>query len=174
MTPPMGKKRPKHEDSANEWPTALMAFACIDVTLAQTRAWFTALADHPERYRFASHNGFSFTRGRFGEVGALFQTEEVLGGILMTLKFELTQVTAQQFTFALRHPVRSIYGRFTLSPLSEGRTRLELAVGSPHRGASFFLCLPVVRGIIQHQIKEEVRYIKESMEALFQEETWAS
>lgn len=151
-----------------------MASARLNVTLAQTRAWFMALADHPERYHFASHAGFIFTRGRFGEVGALFQTDEVLGGIRMTLKFELTRVRAQQFSFALRHPVRSIHGRFTLAPLSEGRTQLELAVGSPHRGTNFFLRLPVVRGIIQHQIKEEVRHIKESMEALYQEETWAS
>ncbi|MBN1248007.1 MAG: hypothetical protein JXC32_10145 [Anaerolineae bacterium] len=159
---------------AMEWPTAIAARIRIDVSPAQARAWFLALGDHPERYRFGSHDGFTFTRGSFGTVGACFETQERFGFIRLTLRFELTRVTSQQFSFLLRHPISSIYGRFAIEPASEHSTQLELAVGSPYLGKRLLLHLPIVHGAIRYQIQQEVDHIRQSMEALYQEETWAS
>ncbi len=53
-------------------PTDLTAWHSLErsikVSPAQARAWFLSLADHPERYRFDTHKGFSFNQGRIGEV----------------------------------------------------------------------------------------------------------
>lgn len=171
---PMETRRSRHGTYVMAWPTVLKARTRIDVSPAQARAWFMALGDHPERYQFDSHSGFVFTRGRFGEVGALFETQEQLGRIRLTLRFELTRVTARQFDFVLRRPIASIYGRFALGPTCQGRTQLELAVGSPDIGKRLLLHLPIVRSAIEHQIRQEVEHIRKSMESLYQEETWAS
>ena len=136
--------------------------------------WFLALADHPEWYRFGSHRGFVFTSGRFGQVGARFQTEEVFRGIRLTLRFELTGVNTHEFTFVLRRPVSSIYGYFRIDPCGVDGTDLELAVGSPQPCRRLLLRLPIIRGAIRRQIEREVGHVKQSMESLYGEETWAS
>jgi hypothetical protein len=132
----------------------------------KAKAWFLALDKHPEWYQFESHAGFTFTEGEFGEPGARFQTEETFLGIRQRLKFELTEVNANRFTFYLREPIRAVWGYFELEPTSAGDTRLRLAIGSDKAMQRLFLKLPGVRTAVQRQITREVEHIKVSMEDL--------
>lgn len=155
-------------------PPSLLAEATVMVSPDQARAWFLSLADHPERYQFESHGGFTFTEGRFGDPGARFQTEEQFHGVRVTLKFELVDVSEQRFDFRVLSPVRGIWGYFELRPDRAGGTRLRLGVGSDRPLQRRFLRLPLVSGAVQRQISQEVAHIKQSMESLYKEETWAS
>ncbi len=152
----------------------LSAESLIDVSFDQARAWFLSLSNHPERYAFESHKGFTFTEGRFGEPGARFETEEIFLGLKVTLKFELTDVSDDQFSFSVLSPTRGAWGYFRLESQGNDTTRLILAVGSDQAPTRLVLRAPVVHGAIQHQIGSEVDHIKRSMESLYQEETWAS
>ena len=152
----------------------LTASASVDVRPAQARAWFLSLADHPERYQFDTHHGFTFTQGDFGEPGARFRTEERFHGVRLTLKFELTEIGDTDFTFVLREPLPDVWGRFSLAPRLDGTTDLRLEIGSDRSLARRVLGLPLVRGAVQAQITSEVSHIKASMESIYQEETWAS
>ncbi|MGC9469718.1 MAG: hypothetical protein ACP5HS_14070 [Anaerolineae bacterium] len=152
----------------------LSAEAIVEVSLDQARAWFLSLADHPERYQFETHGGFTFTEGRFGEPGARFRTEERFLGIPVPLRFELTKVERRRFTFHLRKPLSSIWGYFELAPMPSGATELRLAIGSDKRAKRLFLKLPPVSHAVRRQIEAEVANIKGSMESLYKEETWAS
>jgi hypothetical protein len=157
-----------------DWFPVLIATSTIDVSVEQARTWFLSLADHPERYQFHSHRGFSFTDGRFGQTGSRFQTEERFCFLRLTLRFELIDVDHRKFTFQLLKPVGAIYGHFRLG-LQEGNlTRLELAVGSGQSCRRLLLRTPPIRGAVQQQIGREVAHIKQSMESLYQEDTWAS
>ncbi|MGC9522186.1 MAG: hypothetical protein ACP5HG_09965 [Anaerolineae bacterium] len=152
----------------------LTAETDIEVSLDQARAWFLSLADHPERYQFATHAGFTFTQGRFGEPGARFETEERFHGIRLTLKFELIDVEETRFVFHVLEPVTDIWGYFDLTPVDSESTRLCLGVGSDVKAKRLLLRAPLVRGAVHGQISREVDHIKRSMESLYQEETWAS
>jgi hypothetical protein len=144
----------------------LQAISDIEVSQQQARAWFLSLADHPERYTFDSHAGFTFTEGEFGEPGARFQTTERFQGLTVTLKFKLTDVAQDRFTFSLLAPVRGIWGYFELQPAGAGATRLVLAIGSRRRLQRGLLKLPLIRRSVQQQIEGEVAHIKQSMEEL--------
>jgi hypothetical protein len=157
----------------NELPV-LSASTTIDVSPVQARAWFLSLAEHPERYRFASHMGVTFTEGSFGRPGARFQTEERFSGIRLTLKFELIEVQDRRFTFLLLEPLRGVWGHFSLEPRTDGTTALTLAIGSRQRSVRLLLQLPFIRSAIETQIQREVTHIQRSMESLYKEETWAS
>ena len=142
----------------------LQAMTEVAVSPQEARAWFLSLAEQPERYRFDSHGGFTFTEGQFGEPGARFQTTERFQGLTVTLKFRLTGVVEDRFTFCLLAPVRGIWGFFELQPAGAGNTRLRLAVGSEQRLQRGLLKLPPVRRSVQQQIEGEVAHIKQSME----------
>ena len=150
------------------------AEARIGVSPLQAKAWFLSLADHPERYQFDSHAGFTFTEGQFGEPGARFQTTERFYGLSVTLKFVLTDVAEERFTFHLVAPVKGIWGYFEMKPAGSGTTWLTLAIGSDRRLNRWFLKLPLIGGAVQQQIEREVGHIQQSMETLYKEETWAS
>ncbi len=167
----------QHPDPCYTLPTSrpgIVSRVSIKVSPAQARAWFLSLADHPERYRFDTHKGFSFSQGRIGEVGARFETEEIFSGLRLRLRFEVVRVTADQFCFVLLAPLSAIWGRFRLTPQGTNQTELQLEVGSSHITRRLILTCPVVRTAIQHQIDRETAHIKGSMEAIYQEETWAS
>ncbi len=144
----------------------LRAEVRVGVSPQQARDWFLSLADHPERYQFESHAGFTFTEGQFGEPGARFQTTERFLGVPATLKFELTSVSEDRFSFRLRRPLRAVWGYFELEPAGAGETRLTLAIGSHRRLTRIFLRHPLVRRAVQQQINGEVAHIKQSMESL--------
>lgn len=152
----------------------LMSKTHIDVNQQQAKTWFLSLSNYPERYQFDSHAGFTFTEGQFGERGARFQTEERFLGIRLTLKFELTDVAEDRFSFHLLAPVSGIWGSFELQPTHSGITSLTLSVGSDRRMNRWFLRLPLIREAVQRQIDREVAHIQQSMESLYKEETWAS
>jgi hypothetical protein len=153
----------------------LRAETRIAVSPEQARAWFLSLADHPERYEFDSHAGFTFTEGQFGEPGARFETTERFYGLTQTLKFELEDVAGDRFSFRLLEPVSAIWGYFELQPAGSGHTRLVLAIGSERRLHRGFLKLPLIHGAVRQQIEGEVAHIKQSMESLYEEEErWAS
>ncbi len=104
-----------------------------------------------------------------------FETEEIFSG-LRTCGFASRSgvVTADQFCFVLLAPLSAIWGRFRLTPQGTNQTELQLEVGSSHITRRLILTCPVVRTAIQHQIDRETAHIKGSMEAIYQEETWAS
>jgi hypothetical protein len=146
----------------------LVAETLVSVPVDFAKAWFLALADHPERYAFDSHAGFVFTQGAFGEPGARFQTEERFAGLVkLVLRFELSQVEAHRFDFNVLSPTRDIWGYFELQPTSRNTTRLRLAVGSDRSFQRRLLELPPVRGAVQHQIEGEITHIGESMVSLY-------
>lgn len=146
----------------------LLARADIAVPLDYARSWFHELADHPERYAFDSHAGFTFTQGKFGEPGARFQTEERFAGVTLKLRFELTAVEEHRFTFQLQKPMQHIWGYFQLDALDEATTQLSLGVGSDYAPQRALLRAPLVRSAVQAQIEGEVANIAESMTKLYQ------
>ncbi len=160
--------------SAPAWRPSIVSSVIINVSRAQAHGWFLSLADHPERYRFETHGGFAFTRGGIGEIGARFETVETFYGVRLRLRFEVTRVTQDRFCFSLRAPLSAIFGSFSLTPEGTSQTELQLAVGSPNRAKRLILSCPIIHGAIQHQISRETAHIKEAMETLYQEETWAS
>jgi hypothetical protein len=142
----------------------LIAKAEINATLQQTKRWFLELSDHPERYEFQSHKGFTFTEGAFGEVGARFETQERFMGVSQTLEFTLTEVGEQQFIFKLQKPLTDIWGRFVLSETSPSTTELRLEIGGETKLRRLMLQMPIVSQAIRSQIQSEVEHIKVSIE----------
>ena len=142
----------------------LVAEAAVNAAIQDARRWFLELSDHPERYEFESHKGFTFTEGAFGETGAKFETQEQFMGITQTLRFTLTEVEKQQFTFKLQQPVTGIWGRFVLNEMTSSTTELRLEIGGKTQSKRLLLKMPVVSQAIRSQIKREVEHIKMSIE----------
>jgi hypothetical protein len=147
--------------------TKIHAETSVHVPAERARQWFLDLQTHPERYTFATHEGFTFTQGNFGEVGARFETRERFFGLRLTLRFELAKVKRYQFHFRVLKPVLPIWGAFVLEPLGERRTRLRLEIGSEGRLGTLALDFPLVRRAVQRQIQGEVDHIRSSMERVY-------
>ncbi len=75
----------------------MCAESTVHASESEVREWFLDLSTHPENYSFASHLGFTFTKGNFGEVGSRFYTRERFYGFLVKLTFRLTEVSANKF-----------------------------------------------------------------------------
>lgn len=144
----------------------LSAKADVHVGRGEARQWFLDLEKHPERYEFATHAGFDFVKGDFGEIGAQFQTEERFFGLRTTLRFELTNVEPYRFHFRLLRPALPIWGIFSLEHISDNQTSVHLEIGSARPLGRSMLNLPLIRPAIQRQIQREVDHIKASMESL--------
>jgi hypothetical protein len=146
----------------------ITAETLVDVSPEAARQWFLDLQTHPERYTFDTHEGFTFTRGNFGEVGARFETQEHFFGLRLTLRFELTKVAHFRFRFRVLQPALPIWGAFVLELVDDAeRTRLGLEIGSEGRAGTATLRLPGVRQAIQRQIQREVDHIQRSMERVY-------
>lgn len=145
----------------------LSAQADVAVSIEQARAWFLSLGEYPQRYRFATHEGFAFTEGDLGRAGARFHTVERFLGLRKTLHFELTAVGETWFAFTLLDPLRGqVWGAFILEARTPTRTALTLNVGAHTPQGARFLRFGPLRFAVQRQIDGEVRHIKASMEAL--------
>jgi hypothetical protein len=144
----------------------LSARANVDVGQDVARQWFLDLETHPERYQFATHAGFEFVKGNFGEIGAKFQTEERFLGLKATLRFALTELETYQFHFQLLRPSLPIWGTFSLERISDHQTAVHLQIGSERSLGRFFLNLPPISTAIRRQIQREVDHIKMSMETV--------
>ncbi len=147
--------------------TRIHAETSIHVPAEQARQWFLDLQTHPERYTFATHEGFTFTHGDFGEVGARFETRERFFGLRITLRFELTKIQRYQFHFRVLKPALPVWGAFVLEPLGGDKTRLRLEIGSEGRLGTWALNFPLVRRAVQRQIQGEVKHIRASMERVY-------
>lgn len=143
----------------------ISAEATVNVSVGDARAWFLSLKVHPERYRFATHAGFAFTQGSFGEIGARFETREAFYGLKTTLHFELIDVGESSFRFRLRH--LPVWGTFTIEAQTPHSIRLGLDVGATSRVGRAFLGFPVIKGAVHRQIQAEVNNIKASMERIY-------
>lgn len=141
--------------------------AVVDVPLDQAREWFLSLKEHPDRYQFDTHAGFEFVEGRFGEVGARFETQEKFLFFPLRPLFELTRVDKFEFWFRLIRPLpMGIWGRFGIEQVDKRRTRLSLDIGSETEVGELLLrCYPV-GALIRQQIHREVGHIKSSMERM--------
>jgi hypothetical protein len=144
----------------------LSAKADVHVGRDAARQWFLDLETHPERYEFATHAGFTFVKGNFGEVGAQFQTEERFLGLRTTLHFELTNVESCRFHFKLLRPSFPIWGIFSLERISDDQTAVHLDIGSTRPLGRLVLNSPLISTAIRRQIQREVDHIKASMESL--------
>lgn len=144
----------------------ITAETIISVNLEDARAWFFSLKEHPERYEFATHDGFEFVQGDFGEVGARFETRERFFGLRITLRFELTELDATHFCFRLIKPSFPIWGAFVLEDEAAHITRLRLEIGALSPFGGFFLRFPLVRQAIRRQIEREVEHVRASMESV--------
>ena len=128
---------------------------------AQTvREWFLSLQDHPERYRFASHEGFFFDEGGFGAVGARFHTIEHFSGLRMTLHFALSNIGDWHFSFDLQRPISGVWGTFGIEEVNENSSTLTLNVGSRSKIGRTVLHLPLIRQAVQKQIQAEVEHVR--------------
>ena len=138
----------------------------VNVPLDRARAWFLSLRDHPERYRFATHDGIEFVQGNFGEVGSRFRTRESFYYLRLALHFELVEVNETSFRFQLVSPTwLHVWGAFTVRELSPEATSLHLGVGSTSRLGRLWLRFYPLTGAIRQQITQEVVHIKASMES---------
>ncbi len=142
----------------------LRAKARVNISKERARQWFLELETHPERYEFATHAGFEFIDGNFGEIGAQFQTEEKFIGLRIRLRFELTDVSDDQFNFQVLRPSLPIWGTFSLERVSEHQANVYLDIGSDRPVGRFVLNLPLISLAIRRQIQREIDHIKSSME----------
>lgn len=149
---------------ASEAPV-ISAATTVDVDAGDARAWFLSLEAHPERYRFETHAGFTFTQGDFGQPGARFETREAFYGLKITLHFELTGVSTTRFAFRLRR--LPVWGAFSIEADAPGKSILRLDVGASTRTGRVLLQLPLVKRAVRRQIQGEVANIKTSMENIF-------
>ena len=130
------------------------------------RDWFLSLKDHPERYAFETHGGFTFEKGGFGEPGATFTTRERFLFFPTELRFELTAVRERAFAFRLLKPAAlEIWGRFEIEEAGPQRSELGLRIGSETRVGQLLLRWYPVAAVVHRQICGEVRHIKRSVEA---------
>ena len=139
----------------------------VHVRIAQARQWFVELETYPERYQFATHAGFTFTQGNFGEIGARFQTWEQFYGLKLMLCFKLTEGGDTHFRFRLIRPALPVWGRFVIEEAPGDTTNLSLEIGGTTRPGTWLLRLPLVRDAVRQQIYGEVEHIKASMEAIY-------
>lgn len=145
----------------------LEASTGLGVSPAQVREWFLSLGEHPERYTFGTHGGFTFTEGSFGEEGALFETREQFAGVHIGLHFRLTEVGQDHFDFELVQPPLGVEGTFEMTSAEEGGSRLSLLIGSKSGWARAFLRMPLIHGAVLGQIQREVMHIRESVKRLY-------
>lgn len=137
----------------------------VNVSVDQAREWFLALEEHPERYRFATHEGIEFAGGNFGDVGARFRTREKFYFFKLDLLFELTDVDEGSFRFRLIRPTwMDVWGMFSVRESGSGRAILQLEIGSDTQRGQLWLKFSPVTAAVQRQITREVEHIKESME----------
>lgn len=148
----------------------LSARTNVGVSVKQARDWFLSLREHPERYKFDTHEGFQFVEGDFGEIGARFKTREKFLFLKLELLFELTEVRGSKLWFRLIRPLRmGIWGSFDIEGAGEQGTRLSLDIGSETRAGQLLLrCYPVAV-VVHRQIYREVSHIKRSMEQIFRD-----
>ncbi len=126
-----------------------------------------SLKDHPERYRFATHEGIEFVQGDFGEVGSCFKTREKFYCLTLELRFELIEVHENSFRFRLSSPSwLRVWGAFRVQELGPETISLHLEIGSGTRSGQFWLSLYPLAVAIRQQITREVVHIKASMEAI--------
>ena len=138
----------------------------VNVSAGQARDWFLSLKEHPERYRFSTHEGFEFVDGSFGQVGSRFKTGETFLFLRLELLFELTEIGGSWFRFRLIRPAwLDIWGAFFTRELSPESIVLRLEIGSSGRLGETVLGLPLVASAIREQITKEVVHIGASMEA---------
>jgi hypothetical protein len=147
----------------------------VRVSVTEAQQWFLSLKEHPQRYRFATHEGFQFVEGDFGEVGAWFLTRETFLGLKQRLHFELTAVeTADAFAsraafrFRLLKPLGGrIWGEFSIRKAAPGAITLHLDIGASDRLGSVFLRFSPLAAVVRRQVQREVAHIKASMERVF-------
>jgi hypothetical protein len=139
----------------------------VKVSVDQARDWFLSLEEHPERYRFATHEGIEFMGGNFGDVGARFRTREKFYFLKLELLFELVGVDETSFRFRLIRPAwMDVWGMFSMRELSPETVILRLEIGSDTRRGQLWLKISPVAAAIRRQITGEVVHIKESMETV--------
>jgi hypothetical protein len=144
----------------------IQAIAQVAVDQTQARQWFLDLETHPQRYQFETHEGFAFTEGNFGQVGARFQTWERFLGIQVNLHFELTETSNAYFQMRLCRPPLPIWCTFYIEKNGDHATTLSLRVGGTSFIGRLFLSLPIAKHVIQKQIQGEINHIKTSMETI--------
>jgi hypothetical protein len=143
-----------------------------------------SLKTYPERYKFATHEGFAFVEGTFGEAGARFFTRETFLGLKLRLDFELMAVDAltpaavngatngavrcASFRFKLLRPLGGrIWGTFLIDGVAPQAAILYLKVGASDRLGRVFLHFLPLAAVVRAQIRREVAHIKASMETVF-------
>lgn len=148
-------------------PAIISAESAVNVSASQARGWFLSLKDHPERYRFATHESFVFVRGDFGEVGSRFKTREKFPLLTLELLFELIEIDDNSIRFRLIRPAGlGIWGAFRVEEPSSESVLLQLEIGSTSRLGRLVLGFYPVTAAIRGQITGEVTHIKASMEAV--------
>lgn len=147
-------------------PTVISAQRIVNVPVGQARDWFLSLKDHPERYRFATHDGIEFVQGNFGAVGARFKTRERFYFLKLELLFELVEVNATLFRFRLISPSwLHLWGAFVVQKLGSEAISLHLKIGSDTQLGRLWLRFYPLAAAIRQQITKEVAHIKASMES---------
>lgn len=147
-------------------PAIISAQRVVYVPMDQARDWFLSLEDHPERYRFATHDGIQFVHGSFGEVGSRFKTRESFYFLRLALLFELFEVGETWFSFRLVSPSwAQVWGAFRMQALSSESISLYLEIGSFNQWGQFWLRFFPVAAAIRRQITREVVHVKTSMES---------
>jgi hypothetical protein len=85
----------------------------------------------------------------------------------VTLRFELTGLDEDSFSFRLVQPPLPVWGAFVIGQAPDGTAELALQVGEDAPWAAWFLRLPLVRSAVQRQISGEIAHIKSSIERAF-------
>jgi hypothetical protein len=139
----------------------------VNVSIDEARDWFLSLKDHPERYRFETHQGVEFLQGTFGEEGSRFKTREKFTFLTIDLQYELIEVGEGLFGFRLVNlPWFHIWGVFRVKELSAHRVVLALEIGASQPLGRSLLTFYPVKMAVDGQVHREVAHIKQSMESL--------
>ncbi len=153
-------------DARKGTEAVVSASAVTNAGPGDAAGWFLELEEHPERYRFESHEGFEMVSGSFGEVGSRFRTVERFLFLRLEQLFELTSAGPGGFGFSLLRPLGRlrIEGRFSLVPAGGERTRISLEIGARTRAGRLLLRLPPVRAAVRRQVSAEVEHVARSIE----------
>ena len=144
----------------------ISAQAVVSVSADQARSWFLSLEDHPERFRFGTHDGFEIVHGNFGDLGSRFKTREKFYFLKRELLFELVEVDEISFRFRLIRPSwPQVWGSFLMRELEPASVSLQLEIGPTTQVGAFWLKFYPVAAAIRQQITSEVVHIKASMES---------
>lgn len=133
----------------------------------KAQEYINKLNNGEKEYKFDTHEGFKFTKGNLKEPLSEFYTVERFLGRRIKLNFLILVSNEKEIKFSLTNKLRSlnIQGKLTLKGK---KISLQIFSKPQSRLKKIFArtIIPIMRPLINQQIKKEARFIKKEIESL--------